>query len=392
MIKRSVFEILVIFFLTMLFSSYALAKTEFINIPDQKIGINKHAVIDLKEHFILTGHTFEIAPDLHELFDYILIDGEVVLLASNGEDGEAEFTVTATRADDLSKVSNNFKVIVSKDTNTDLQVLLNDHEPNLVGLAYDSDDNESYLDFKLSLEYPFFADQKWSWQPYFSFTGRFGQYLLTRPSSPVIAKRFNPKLFIRKKYEKMYVDYEYAHESNGQSVASEESYNSLKEHLTNEVVRGRSGKEYYVNDYIDRGWDYWGITAIYNDTNRKSHHFHLSRFVDGILQDGIDEYYPEFEESRKITKRSEVHGIKYMFKYQAKQNGCNCLLHGYKLAFTYETGYRDAFENNSLGLELTVEPWGLPIMFSIKEGYVGDLAQYYKDLRIFTIGLELTTF
>ena len=96
---------------------------------------------------------------------------------------------------------------------------LKSHEPVLLGYTFDEDD-EAFLDFKISLQYPI-ADKKLktyvadgtyfpnflksicnnrlfeSCYPYFSFTGRFGQYIGTRDSSPVISKRFNPKLFLR---------------------------------------------------------------------------------------------------------------------------------------------------------------------------------------------------
>ena len=55
------------------------------------------------------------------------------------------------------------------------------------------------MDFKISVKYPVLKDLLSKALPdsglYFAFTGRWGQYIGDRYSSPVIAKRFNPKLF-----------------------------------------------------------------------------------------------------------------------------------------------------------------------------------------------------
>lgn len=80
------------------------------------------------------------------------------------------------------------------------------YEPNIIGYTWDSDD-VGFLDFSLSVRYQMFP--KWITEGvnylheglgqdsavYFSFSGRFGQYIGTRDSSPVVGKRFNPTFF-----------------------------------------------------------------------------------------------------------------------------------------------------------------------------------------------------
>src|SRR5258708_33525620 len=106
------------------------------------------------------------------------------------------------------------------------------------------------MDFKISVKYPLFNDRLSKKLPdsrlYFAFTGRWGQYIGDRYSSPVIAKRFNPKLFWRQnlnyvcqerkedgtlavskhcegnpdKVPGTYIEAAIGHESNGQTISS----------------------------------------------------------------------------------------------------------------------------------------------------------------------------
>lgn len=75
-------------------------------------------------------------------------------------------------------------------------------------ITKDSDDVE-FLDFKISVRIQLAPE--WTtkglngvWERagdntglYLAFAGRFGQYIGTRDSAPVIGKRFNPKIFAR---------------------------------------------------------------------------------------------------------------------------------------------------------------------------------------------------
>lgn len=294
------------------------------------------------------------------------------------------------------------------------KVGLKNHEPVLLGYTFDSDD-EAFLDFKISLMYPI-ADRKikkhiidsgwypgflkkWcsntivdSCYPYFSFTGRFGQYIETRDSSPVIAKRFNPKLFLRfDLVDGEYVDLEYAHESNGQRITTKTSYDNIAADLE---------KTEHANDYISRGWDYLGFTykhatEIGNTGTVKSTYLSMKEFIGGQLQGDIEEYYlidgvDGFEAVREITRREQVGGLRIMRKYENKDIdlfwGIN------KFTFIYETGTRSPAKYNTFQGEMTTGALGVPIMLWVRSGYNSDLAQYYKKIDSFGAAFELATF
>lgn len=132
---------------------------------------------------------------------------------------------------------------------------LESYEPTTLGYTKDSDD-VPFFDFKISVKYPIFPilfDKRL----FFAFSGRFGQYIGTRSSSPVIGKRFNPKLCVMFPFDtthprRDYIDFAYAHESNGQKI------DTLAE--SNEIQKDEE-KPTYARDYISRGWDYLEIVA-----------------------------------------------------------------------------------------------------------------------------------
>lgn len=238
---------------------------------------------------------------------------------------------------------------------------LKDHESNILGVRYDSYDKDFYLDFKISLQYPLFketfdklAAAKWNPEllkslcknrmvddcyPYLAFTGRFAQYIdlleFGRDSSPVVGKRYNPKIFWRfEKNKRGYFDLEYAHESNGQHVSSQESYNALVDDLANK----NKGKRSHANDYISRGWDYAGITAKYNPAFIVDEvYLTLDKYIGGIFQGDIEEFYPDWEASRDIIRRQQVNGFRLATEWK---NDCklNSWIKDCRLALQYETG------------------------------------------------------
>lgn len=144
--------------------------------------------------------------------------------------------------------------------------LLSSDQPNRLGCTRDSYDRGCFMDFVLSLRYPLFYNalqegHKFDMLPFFSFTGRMGQYSGTvRHSSPVLTKRFNPSLYLRFYTAKSadnelgmadskqdYYDVGYAHESNGQYVDSVAVFNSTAASV---------GGSAFAEDYISRGWDF----------------------------------------------------------------------------------------------------------------------------------------
>jgi hypothetical protein len=171
------------------------------------------------------------------------------------------------------------------------------YEPIKLGLSQDEGD-ELFLDFTLSLMFPlagtYASDQplagesEWSkfnyqhFALFFSGTVRGGQYIWGRPSAPVVEKRFNPQLFLRwwvpddagRESPNRFVDLIYAHESNGQSITSEERFNEQREiyrKLENfpdsQLAADRSLRS--ARDAISRGWDYIGVNASWSWRNER---------------------------------------------------------------------------------------------------------------------------
>lgn len=116
---------------------------------------------------------------------------------------------------------------------------LTSHEPNkLLGRTDSQDDSEFYMDATLSVKHPvltpvveqlakiFDIDQETNIpRLYLAFTTRFSQYIGSRPSAPVVARRYNPELFmhvwrdgVHDRTNPSYWDFGYGHESNGQRI------------------------------------------------------------------------------------------------------------------------------------------------------------------------------
>jgi len=273
--------------------------------------------------------------------------------------------------------------------------LLSSDEPNRLGCTKDSYERACFLDFTLSMRYPLLYEaldegHKFDMLPFFSFTGRMGQYSgSVRHSSPVVTKKFNPKLYFRfytsdtvgqvlgtTDSKQDFYDVGYAHESNGQYVDSVAVFNS-----TAASVGGTD----IAQDYISRGWDYIDY--------RRYLHFHAlgtnSLDVDmryflsyGLLQKGSEEYFP-WEAPRAITRISQVDGIRMKVNREFNVSGFK----GATLSYT--TGYRDFARWNTFRAELGFTPLsdllGLPIVLWGQTGYLNNVTQYYR--RAWSIGL-----
>jgi hypothetical protein len=294
----------------------------------------------------------------------------------------------------------------------DWRSFLTSYEPNLIGYSYDSDDKQPFLDFKLSLKYPIaYAYSKTLCNggvikkciPYFAFTGRFGQYIENRNSSPVISKRFNPSLFIRldlinsenikadkKKFLKNeeFIDLIYGHESNGQRVTTASSWQSMADDFVND-----GDKEKYANDYISRGWDYWGVE--YNFTPiRDNLNIILGyrNFIGGLLQGDIEEDF-DWEEKRKITSRKQINGLSATFKFQTNSfiDSSNAF-GGLQIAINIDTGIHDFAKYNTYRIETTTKIGHMPFMIWYQHGYGADFAQYYVNTNTIGLAFELASY
>lgn len=282
---------------------------------------------------------------------------------------------------------------------------LQSYEPNTIGITHD-DNDVSFMDFKISLKYPMFhkgePNEKWqkaewlnSWfpMPYFAFTGRFGQYINTRRSSPVISKVFNPKIFGRYWLDGgSYIDAAYAHESNGQNINEQSTYINLQ----NEFVSLGENPE-FANDYISRGWDYWELRwkSGTNLSNHFTYYVNLKHYLnDGFLQ-GSSEEVNVWEAGFNEIQRRHVDGVTLVAKYSKdylNEDGSRGFYSGHKIALLFTTGYRDAFEHNTTRVEYTWKFFDVPLMFWWSNGYNSDLIDYNQRVTSYGFALELRTF
>lgn len=289
---------------------------------------------------------------------------------------------------------------------------LTSHEPNRLMARRDSDDvSNLYMDFTVSSKYPVLpnavtinsaydqltetmeqlipGDDEYFLQLYFAFSGRFSQYVNSRKSEPVIARRFNPEIFFRFwSSEDNYMDVMFGHESNGQRINDEISFEREEE------IYAASGEpRVFARDNLSRGWDYaglnwqreWNAKLI---TQLELQHF----FSNGPLQGGAEEYNTWEDGGSQLRPRRQYDGVSLDIQYNF--NATRCLLGELpicfsKLQLTQETGYSAMFENNSTTLELTTDFFGLPIQLWARSGYNSDLVDYYNYSNSWGVGIEL---
>lgn len=277
------------------------------------------------------------------------------------------------------------------------RIRLKNHEPIFAGYTWDSDD-VGFLDVTVSLQYPILAHtleegKRFGLLPYFAFTARFAQYIGTRESSPVIAKRYNPKFFLRYALSEFpdsgespdrYLDLEYAHESNGQGVDTQQSFDSLAQAL---------GSAEYARDYISRGWDYLGLT--WKHTLRwepTSLRMYVSRkwYCGCLLQGDVEQLFP-FEEPREITAIKQVSGWRAVLALDTGRG--NPIVD--RATLILDTGTRDTFKYNTARIELGIPAvknfTGVPLVLWARTGYLSDLAQYYQKVTSYGVAFELLT-
>ena len=280
-------------------------------------------------------------------------------------------------------------------------IKLRSHEDNLVG--YRKDDNDvAFMDFKLSLMYPMLHDGELNgsrgkpsfWGPipygYFAFTGEFGQYIGSRASSPVISKRFNPKLFGRYwlSQEGSYMDISYEHESNGQSIDTASAYQRKRLDL---VASGENPA--FAQDYISRGWDFLGLTlhkelAFLHATFAST--FKGKYFLDdGLLQQAKEE--PQaWEGITRARPRGEYDGL--FLKFESNVKFKLGPIRGSKGSFQLTTGYRSPLKRMSTRVEFLTKWWDFPLVLWGSNGFNNDLADYYQRVGSYGVAFELKSF
>lgn len=261
------------------------------------------------------------------------------------------------------------------------------------------------MDFTLSLKYRLIS-MSWTGPNdslFLAFTGRFGFYLGTRSSSPVIGKSYNPKLLWRhvlrrpagwegspngpREYVE-YLDFAYAHESDGQSIDTPAQLR---------VAEQASGPPQFANEYISRGWDYLELVwkKAYGENMIWSSYVDLRYFLaDGLLQGRAEEYH-SWEDDPQGKPRRAVDGLTGIVEYHdhwaSSPSSVPSLSHRF-FALKYQTGYQSPFRYSTVRAEAGAEVYGLPLVLWAQTGYMSDLANYFRKVNSFGVELRITQF
>lgn len=309
------------------------------------------------------------------------------------------------------------------------------YEPSTFGVTKDSDDH-GFLDVSLSLQLSLGSWQgplpERSQELALAFTGRFGFYAdEARDSRPVIGKRLNPKLLWRiqlsddaarfRRCERpqshvfrgrksapcaqygpdSYLEFAYAHESNGQSIDTEGEYLAAR----NAAQQNGSNVD-FANDRLSRGWDYIGVnykapTCGWCESERyKLSGIAMLRYFlpHGLLEGAKEEWHPWESAAAEGKARNRVNGIAVQGRFQRHTcvaDGFECdsrFVRDMKFVVGYETGYRQAFRYSTWRVEAGVNLKPLPITVWWQRGYGADLAQYYKKTHSFGIAVDIGSF
>jgi hypothetical protein len=292
------------------------------------------------------------------------------------------------------------------------EAVIEGYEPNTFGYTKQAND-EGFADFTLSIKSQLFRD--WICRRtggtnrlYFTFTGRFGFYIRTRDSSPVIAKNYNPKMVWRviphtdvttpatvhgnkpvREYAG-YIEFAYAHDSNGQSIDTLQEF---------EVQASQVGSTTDAMDYISRGWDYLQVTGKKSFSGERLGNAVVAVYPDlkfflrhGLFQ-GVPEEYHSWEADPALHPRHAFDGLSAAVEYRpfagraGQDSGRAVPKSSLRLELKYTTGYDPVARYNTVRGEIGINVLGLPIAVWAKDGYMNGLARYYKKTR--SLGVEL---
>lgn len=291
--------------------------------------------------------------------------------------------------------------LIYKQTNavgqSESEFLLQPYEPLTGGYTKDSDD-VAFVDVNLSVKFRLLP-QGWTGTRnslFLAMATRFGFYWGTRPGSPVIGKRYNPELLWRflpsledagSHEYKQYLDFGYAHESNGQLVHTLQQY-------TQELVTAPEPQ--YADNFIHRGWDYLEIAW------KKTYRDDVLSYVDGkhfipygLLQGREDEYH-SWENNPQGKPRKAVDGLDAVVEYPSTYiyNPVDPSENFGRLNVTlkYQTGYDVPFKYSTVRAEIGFQFLALPLAVWAQTGYMSDLAMYYQKVTSYGIEVRFVTF
>ncbi len=296
--------------------------------------------------------------------------------------------------------------------------LLQPYDPITGGYTKESND-VPFMDVTLSLKYRLLPTQLTGnrQRAFLSLTTRFGFYWGTRDNSPVVAKSYNPKLIwrylpngtadiggsgdggagnegrnehLQEEYAQ-FVDFAYAHESNGQLIHTQAQYVATQAALQ---------QPKFVNDEIHRGWDYlevaWKKSALQQADRALSSQLDLKYFMPvGLLQGAADEYH-SWENNRQGKPRKSVDGITESLRYQwygiGKPVDDTKLFSRSDVTLKLTTGYHDPFKFATVRAELGFQTYVLPVTLWVQSGYMSALAMYYEKVNAFGLELRVRSF
>jgi len=270
-----------------------------------------------------------------------------------------------------------------------------------------------YLDFTLSMKHPLLADwtplthqqenaaaflqglmpdhREYLLQLYLAFTGRLSQYIGTRESSPVIARRLNPSLFYRAwSSDEEWFDLGIGHESNGQHVNTQAGFERTEQ---DHVLRGEPPD--FARDVLSRGWDYTYLEWQHVWTSQWYSHLQIRHFLDRGPFQGKSEEYNTWEDDGTVARpRRQYDGVSLGLQYNFNRSRCFLGTAGVcfkQLDLTQETGYSGLFKHNTTTVEFTTDFFGLPIQLWSRTGYGVDLVDYYRYTKSWGLGFALKT-
>ncbi len=290
---------------------------------------------------------------------------------------------------------------------------LTNHEPNKLLARTDSNDiNRLYMDATVSIKHPilspavdalssiFDIDESRNLpRLYFAFSGRFSQYIGSRASAPVVARRYNPELFLRvwrdggyNRGDPAYWDFGYGHESNGQQITTEAAYLIAEQTALDNQEPARVARE-----GISRGWDYlsmdwhkqWNTGFLPNLTGRTETHIEYRHYLDHGLFQGAPEEYNVWEGDGDGAKTRDYYdGLRLSLQYNLQGEDCLTIVCFEKVELVNRTGYAKLFTHNTTSLEVTTNIAGLPLHLWARSGYNSDLIDYYDYTNSWGLGIE----
>lgn len=284
---------------------------------------------------------------------------------------------------------------------------LSSHEPNKMLARMDSNDiSRLYLDATISIKHPLLTplverlfdstgiELERKPRLYLALSSRFSQYVGSRESSPVVARRYNPELFLRTwGNNSSYWDFGYGHESNGQLINSQQGFEQEEQNY-----RDNNEPAVFARDGISRGWDYvsvdwykqWQTGFLPTLTGFTTAHVEWRRFLSNGLLQGAPEEYNDWERQGTEPKpRDEYDGLRFSVQYNLVDELCIVACFD-RVELSHSTGYADLFAHNTTSLELTASLLGIPFHIWAMSGYNSDLVDYFDYSNSWGIGMEFT--